>query len=368
MRHLILLIIILILTACGGAGISGTAAQSTTPTAKPDIGVYYYPGWYEGASCWNDIWGLPGSRSPGVKWLDRKPSLGWYYQNDPTVIQRQIDMAADYGITFFAYDWYWEKGKPMYDLSLNNHLTAPNRDRLKFALNWANHFNGVPSSSSDFDAIVTYWIQRYFSEPIYYKIDGKPVIYIFDYALLDANARKFGETGTALLARAQQLAIAKGYAGIYFIAISNDRPNALLENKIKGIGFSAYTGWNYVQQENAPLTTDYNQMVDTYLDYYTAATTTGNTLPYISSASPGWDSRPWQGDKPAVYYRTDPTPEKFGRMLSGAKALLDKQPSTTPKILMIEAWNEFGEGSYIEPTEKWGTQYLDVIKNWKANY
>jgi hypothetical protein len=33
-----------------------------------------------------------------------------------------------------------------------------------------------------------------------------------------------------------------------------------------------------------------------------------------------------------------------------------------PKILMIEAWNEFGEGSYIEPTKKWGFGYLEAIK------
>ena len=367
MKLLLLLSLSLFLTACGGAGTSGIATQSTVAT-KPDVGVYYYPGWYEGSSCWNDIWGLPGSRSPGAKWLDRKPLLGWYYVDDLTVVRQQIDMAADYGVTFFAFDWYWE-GRTMYDKALNNYLSAPNRDRLKFAINWANHFQGLPASSADFDAMVNCWITKYFSIPTYYKIDpGKPVVYIFDYALLDANAHKFGETVTSLLERAQSKALAAGFKGIYFIAITNDRPTALLENKIKGTGFSAYTGWNYVQQENAPLTADYNVMVDTYLDYYKAATTTGNTLPYIASASPGWDSRPWQGDKPAVYVRTDPTPEKFGRMLSGAKALIDKQPASTPKILMIEAWNEFGEGSYIEPTEKWGTQYLNTIKNWKANY
>jgi hypothetical protein len=49
-------------------------------------------------------------------------------------------------------------------------------------------------------------------------------------------------------------------------------------------------------------------------------------------------------------------------MLSGAKQILDTN-NLMPKILMIEAWNEFGEGSYIEPTKKWGFSYLETIKN-----
>jgi len=48
-------------------------------------------------------------------------------------------------------------------------------------------------------------------------------------------------------------------------------------------------------------------------------------------------------------------------MLRGAKQFMDSNASV-PKILMIEAWNEFGEGSYIEPTKKWGFSYLEAIK------
>lgn len=42
-----------------------------------DIGVFYFPGWESVSKhmCWNDIKGLPGSRSPNIPWSDREPLL-----------------------------------------------------------------------------------------------------------------------------------------------------------------------------------------------------------------------------------------------------------------------------------------------------
>ena len=112
-------------------------------------------------------------------------------------------------------------------------------------------------------------------------------------------------------------------------------------------------------QRTARRLLDDSSMVDTYLDYYIAASKTAKMLPYIVPASPGFDDRPWFGSKATV--RSDPTPIKFERMLRGAKQYLDSHPGA-PQILMIEAWNEYGEGSYVAPTKKWGMSYLEAIR------
>jgi hypothetical protein len=207
--------------------------------------------------------------------------------------------------------------------------------------------------------MVSYWIGKYFNQRTYYMINGKPVIFVFSYTQLNQNAKLFGQMGQLLLGRAQAKAREKGYKGIYFVAVTNAVPSDGLENGLRDYGYSAYSGWNYVVSEDSSKVTDYNSMVDTYLDYYDAASKTAKNLPYIVPASPGWDSRPWYGNSALV--RTDPTPEKFERMLFGAKYLMDNTEKI-PKILMIEAWNEFGEGSYIEPTKKWGFKYLETIQ------
>ncbi len=53
----------------------------------------------------------------------------------------------------------------------------------------------------------------------------------------------------------------------------------------------------------------------------------------IVSASSGWDSRPWHGEKGLV--RENPTPEKFKQMLLGSKALINSNKTNIPNILMI---------------------------------
>lgn len=323
-----------------------------------DIGVYYYPGWQSDYINWKDIKGLPGSRSPGKPWPDRQPLLGYYPEEQPWVAEKHVAWAAQYGITFFAYDWYWNGSKPEYDHALKNYLQAKNKSKLKFSLLWAYHI-AVLKDLKEYDDMVTYWINNYFSQPTYYRIDDKPAIFIFSYDQLEANAKAIGETTKTLLARANSLARQKGYKGIYFVVTTNARPGNDIEDFYLGVGFNAYTGWNYVASKGSRID-DYDVMVNGYLEYYNAAAQTAKRLPYIVPASPGWDSRPWSGDSTVI--RTNPTPQKFGRMLRGAKQLMDTNDKI-PKILMIEAWNEFGEGSYIEPTKKWGFSYLEAIKN-----
>lgn len=338
------------------------AAPAGSPTRPPDVdvGAFYFPGWHSKSPYWNDLKGLPGSRSPGKAWPERTPLLGYYAEEDPAVAQAHIDWAREYGVDFFAFDWYWNGVKTELDHALRAFLLARDRRNVRFCLMWANH-SDVPRTRSEFDQMVEYWIANYLADPGYYRLMGKPLVFVFDAALLDRNAQKFGESVKSLLARADAAVRAKGLPGISFVAITNDMPSDPLEDRLLATGFRAYTAWNYVVARNASPVAEYDSMVETYLEFYRAAARTKHKLAYLVPASPGWDKRPWRADKPFVHVREHATPQKFERMLVGARALVEREPG--PRILMIEAWNEFGEGSYIEPTKGWGTQYLDTLRN-----
>jgi len=76
----------------------------------------------------------------------------------------------------------------------------------------------------------------------------------------------------------------------------------------------------------------------------------------------GWDSRPWHGENNLV--RFGRTPELFKQHLLDARRLLESgrfKPGT-PKAILVEAWNEWGEGSYIEPHAEFGFGYLDTLR------
>ena len=327
---------------------------------ETEIGVFYFPGWESQSKYWKDIKGLPDSRSPNVPWPDREPLLGYYAEEDVKVAEQHIEWASQYGVTFFAYDWYWDGKSTFLNHAIDNFLKASNNSKLKFSLLWANH-SDVPKSLKEFDEMVAFWLKHYLAHPQYFKINDKPVIFVFSGSQLEANAKKFGWSVNSLFQRANEIARSAGLPGIFFIATTNAKPSDELENKLAGQGFSAYSGWNYVQSKDKSQVADYQSMVETYLDFYKAARNTKGALPYIAPASPGWDSRPWHGTTAVV--RNNSTPEKFKQMLLGAKQLIDANKTNVPNIVMIEAWNEFGEGAYIEPTKKWGFEYLKTIKD-----
>ena len=324
-----------------------------------EVGAFYFPGWNSGSRFWKDLKGEPASRSPGVAWPERRPLLGYYPEEEPWVAEKHIEWATSHGIGFFAYDWYWYGDAPDTEHAQKTFLKARNNGRMKFCLHWANHNTGA-TTLAQFDKMVSHWIRNYFGQPSYYTVDGKPVVFIFSAEWLARQAMTLRLTPLALLQRAASGAKVAGFAGIYFIGITNERPGEPVEKRLASYGFDAYTGWNYVRSRLGDRVADYEAMVATYLEFYEAAAAAGQILPYIAAASPGFDDRPWYGDEATV--RTDPTPAKFSRMLKGAKALLDK-PRKGPRMVMIESWNEFAEGSYIEPTVKFGFDYLEAIRD-----
>lgn len=70
---------------------------------------------------------------------------------------------------------------------------------------------------------------------------------------------------------------------------------------------------------------------------------------------PGWDRRPWTKYEDVIY--AGGTPELFRRTLESARSYVNKD-----RVVLIEAWNEWGEGSVLEPSVEHGFAYLDQVR------
>ena len=92
--------------------------------------------------------------------------------------------------------------------------------------------------------------------------------------------------------------------------------------------------------------------------------------PYFPNVSMGWDSSPRACQSDIYVEREYPflpvvqsdTPEAFGDALRSAKLFLDETPELVHKVLTINSWNEWTEGSYLEPDTQTKYEYLDQIK------
>ena len=85
-------------------------------------------------------------------------------------------------------------------------------------------------------------------------------------------------------------------------------------------------------------------------------------LPSVVTVSMGWDSRPWGAPPNAVHWRLKP--DEFEALCRRAKDELDRRqdPGVAGRMLLIDNWNEFGEGHYVFPTREYGFGYLDALR------
>ena len=87
---------------------------------------------------------------------------------------------------------------------------------------------------------------------------------------------------------------------------------------------------------------------------------------FIPTIIPNWDNTPRSGRKGWVFQGS--TPESFGVHFESALQYVLKRPASKPKILFIKSWNEWAEGNYLEPDQRFGLQYLEEIKKVIGRY
>ncbi|MCR4413910.1 MAG: glycoside hydrolase family 99-like domain-containing protein [Thermoguttaceae bacterium] len=316
------------------------------------VGVYYFPGWRSGThSGWPVIRDFP----------ERKPVLGWYEEGDPQVADWHIKWAVEHGISFFAYDWYWDRGARQLEHALHEgYFRAQYRKHLKFCLLWANHNPPGSASEEDLLRVTRYWIDQYFKRPEYLTIDGRPVVIIFTPHRItqDLGVERTKAAFAAMRAACREA----GLAGLYLAGCTG--PSRQTVAQMKEEGYDAATGYNYPsagakpEDGNRPpydsAITGYKAIWDAIAGY--------RLMDYLPVTDPGWDARPWHGENTLA--RPGRHPAKFKRMLQLARQFSDDHPvgPRKEKIVLVEAWNEFGEGAAIEPHREFGFGYLDAIR------
>ena len=314
-----------------------------------EVGAYYFPGWKAGSQ-WEPIRRFP----------ERRPVLGWYREGSLEVADWQIKWAVEHGITFFAYDWYWSQGGRQLEHALHDgYFKARYRHLLKFCLLWANHNPPGTSSQEDCLAVTRYWIKNYFRRPEHLTVAGKPVVIIFSPHRFSEDLGTDGVKKAFAAMRAECLQA--GLNGLHLIACVGDTAGA---RRAGDEGYDAVTAYNWpgLGMKGGGMYAPYASLVEGYNRQWRELL--GQASPPLSPLpiNGGWDSRPWHGDNDLV--RFGRTPDLFRRHLADARRLMEeKKPGASDgNMVIIEAWNEWGEGSYIEPHQEFGFGYLDAIR------
>ncbi len=379
----------------GQAGRSGAADEAGKK--RPDVMVVYYPHWhnYDHGTAWKgEGWteweGLKAAtpRFPGHH-QPLKPTWGCFDESDPKWVAREIDLAADHGIDVFLYDWYWYSGvQNMQEALEQGFLKAANRDRLKFALMWANHDRRdqfcpefgkdrtvwLPSRHSprDLSRVIEYCIEHYFRQPNYYRAQGGLFFSIFQptkFVEQLGGPQQTHDLFEKIDARLRQADLPPMH---FNGMVSTPAAAAMLAEA----GFRSTCRYNVTTagKVGPDLIEQYEDVMDAHLAHLEKMQDT--PLVNLPVATTGWDVTPrcrndvpWPFPKneqgrleyPYTHVVVGNTPERFEELLRDVAAHMESDPRE-PFAMLINAWNEWTEGGYLLPEERYGTGHLEAIR------
>ena len=357
------------------------AQEKKNAEGKVEVAVYYFPQWHVDAQ---------NEKSHGYPWTEweslktAKPRFAghqqpkvplWGYEDeaDPKVMAKKINAASSHGIDIFLYDWYYKDDGPFLQRCLEEgFLKAPNKSKLKFAIMWANHWEVTPAT---FDSVMDICINKYFKDPSYWKIDGCPYFSIYQlYTFINS----FGSTEKAIdaLQKFRAKTKAAGFKDLHLNAVQwglhmpDGVPAKDANELIDLFSINSVDSYVWIHHTDMPEfpTTKYEYMMNKATEYWRTASTNFK-VPYHPNVTMGWDASPRcdtakpfvKGEYPFFSILTGNTPAKFKQSLQSAKDFIDASKAIH-KIITINSWNEWTEGSYLEPDTINKMKYLEAIK------
>ena len=329
--------------------------------------------------------------------------LGFYDLRLPEVREQQAELAREAGLEGFCYYHYWfGNGKQLLQRPFEEVL-ASGKPNFPFCLCWANHdwtsktwekgsslrrdtmIMKMEYSREDYVRHFNYLLPA-FRDPRYIKVDGKPLFAVW--------APRNIPDGKEFIDLWQKMAQENGLKGIHFVGQTDNTGKALSGKKanyysadmakdyyksVLDLGFDAVMSQGYrravaLAQGRAKMTLkllSFNSFMPTYSkidygrlmeNYYVEEDRWENVYPTLL---PQWDRTPRAGSKTEIV--TSSSPDKFQHYTEQAiQIIANKQPEH--QILFLKSWNEWGEGNYVEPDQKFGHGWLQAIRNAMMKY
>lgn len=303
----------------------------------------------------------------------RLPSdLGFYDLRILDNMIEQVKIAKNYGIDAFCFYYYWFNGERALELPLNMFVENQSLN-LEFAICWCNEdwtkrYSGISNEvllsvgkTEDSYKRFIYDVIPLFKDSRYIKIDGKPLLIIYRPSQVP-NAEKTlnfwrnevkEQIGCDLYIIASQEARINIDWTVYgFDAISQFQPSSIKEY------CKTQNNIDFIRPDFDGSVYDYNDIVDLNIDI--------KSLKYekmYPAVMPSWDNTSRRNQHAVIFHNS--TPQKYYEWLMKMIDYTKSNSTTEADFVFINAWNEWGEGAYMEPDREYGYAYLE--ETYKAN-
>ena len=340
--------------------------------------------WGEGfTDWWNVQKALPlfsGHRQPRVP----AELLGYYDPREADVLARQAALAKAHGIYGFCFYHYWFNRKLLLETPLQNFLTRGAPD-MPFCICWANEPWTRAWDGRERDVLMPQrygkheeWIAHFeyllpaFKDPRAITVDGKPLLLIYRIgAVSDANS---------MITMWQEQARLAGLPGLHIVsmltAFSDSAPIEKIDIDAACEFFPTYAfrpkpldlfwgGFKLglhlrVLKRYTPLAKERVIRVD--YDYvWKRILRTNKVAPkQYRGVFVGWDNSPRKGKKGVVMHNATPERYEFWLKKQLVRVCDDEDQES---FVFVNAWNEWAEGTYLEPDQTFGMGFLEATRS-----
>lgn len=328
----------------------------------------------------NDAWWGPGftewtnvSRARPLfagHYQPRLPAdLGFYDLRLPETLEAQADLARRYGIYGFCFHYYFFKdGKRLLERPLEQML-AGGRPDFPFCLCWANEnwtrrWDGLDQEvlqaqehSRTNDQAFMASLLPYFRDPRYIRIDGRPLLFIYRASLFPDFADTVEHWRRQVIEAGEKppyLVVVESY-DLQWESVASAGVDATCEFPPHGIFRRAQA------QEGVPFHApfsgelyDYEKVADHFLQR------PAPRLRRFKTVTLGWDNTARKRSSAVIMVNFSLA--AYHRWLAGAVEYTVQSAPPSEQFVFINAWNEWAEGTYLEPDHLLGHAYLEVTR------
>jgi hypothetical protein len=332
----------MIAIACTFPSFSGLRAAD-----EPVVMAYYYPWYVRGDWTRHDYVGTP--------------ILGRYGTDSPETTAQHIQWCADHRIDGFFVSW-WGADHLADEHLRSGLLKASNLKQIRFALYYEclgllDRQDGAEDGVVDFSkpAVMVkliddfhYLAKNYLSHPQYLKIAERPVVGFY----VTRTFKGFTRDHLDRLRRAIDVNL---YA-IADEAFFGEQASPITARHGVGL-FDAYTAYNMfenpkVQDSDSALSYQSREAFPIFREW-------AKHVHFIPAVFPSYAD--FRGNKPLAG-----NPADFANLVDAASAIANQPQPGAARMILLTSFNEWWEGTTIEPAREYGTSYLKVIQDFKA--
>ena len=310
------------------------------------------------------------------------PLLGEYDDRDPVAMGQRLGLARNHGIDGIVAGFFWCRGKRVFEQALNQGiLGSAEGSAMDYCLMWANRLPRhvlpvkrrdlpvivgsrlVSTDEEDFLALVEHLAQEHFTRPNYLRVQGRCYLSIYDSTHF---VRELGWEGTRRAIESARLWLNdQGLPDLHLVAID---PAPEIAGDVRQLGFDGVTHYVHLPEWKGPQQQDYWECATIRASQWAAIAKMAD-LPYAPSIATGWDASARAADfgheRPDKYpwspVVTGEHPELFHQAVRRGISFVEANGGEDG-LLMIASLNEWSEGHYLEPDERFGYGWLEALR------